>query len=129
MTILTLGVVLIGACIKPEPPVAVLPENIITTINTDFLSVNVEVTADKANFYNVTFFEGSDSIIKEFQSGSAQHAFADSGVYVIRSRAFASYYDFIETWDTVEVSSDPSTPPSGAPSGGYSTPLTYNGMT
>lgn len=126
---ISIGIALIvTSCKKPEPPTPVLPENISTQVTSAALTVEVQVSADNANFYDVTFYENGDSTITESPSGSSVYTYQDSGSYVIRSRAFTTYYDYIEKWDTIQVVGDSTISNSGAPLTGYETPTTYPGL-
>ena len=57
---------------NPEPiPSAVLPENLVTIAEVDGSTVNMTATADNANFYSFTFYDGDDSTYQEASDGMA----------------------------------------------------------
>ena len=123
------ALVVSSSCTKPEPPTAVLPSNIVTSISTESLEAQVTVSAENANFYDVTFYENGDSTRIESPQGLCVYSYAEAGVFTIRSRAYTSYYDFIEKWDSLEVIADSTISNSGAPTTGYVTPTNYPGKT
>ena len=121
-------VVVIGlfSCEKPVPPAIVLPTNLVTAINVNGSEINVQATAENANFYTFTFIRGNDSTTIESNSGIANYTCSVSGTYVVRTLANTSYTDYISKTDTVVVNVTSGT--SGAPSSGYTSPLTYSGL-
>lgn len=128
LTLTVLLIVLTISCDKKTPiKEVVLPTNIATTVDTDFGKVDVTVTAEKANFYTITFVEGADSTMVESADGQASYTFDENGTYSVISRAHATYPDFIEKIDlvTVTVSGFNNT----APTTGYETPITQPGYT
>ncbi|MGB1646669.1 MAG: glycoside hydrolase family 16 protein [Crocinitomicaceae bacterium] len=113
---------------NPEPtPSAVLPENLVTIAEVDGSTVNITATADNANFYSFTFYDGDDSTYQEASDGMASYTYTSAGTYQILTRAHSSYYDFIEYSETVEITEEGFT--GGIPTTGYETPLSYPGMT
>ncbi|MCL4103878.1 UNVERIFIED_CONTAM: hypothetical protein GTU68_029195 [Idotea baltica] len=114
------------AC-KPEPddPPVVLPTNLATTLTVDEGQVDVAVSANNANFYTVTFYDGGDSTVIESTDGVATYNFTANGTYSIKSRAHATYADFIEVTETADIT----LPGGGNSTVGYTTPLTYPGYT
>ncbi len=122
------SILIIGlfSCKKPVPPAVVLPTNLVTAINVNGSEINVQATADNANFYTFTFVRGNDSTSIESNSGTANYTCSVSGTYVVRTLANTSYTDFISKTDTVVVNVSSGT--SGAPTTGYTSPLTYPGL-
>jgi beta-glucanase (GH16 family) len=121
-------IVLVGlfSCEKPESPAIVLPTNLVTAINVNGSEINVQATADNTNFYTFTFIRGNDSTTIESNSGIANYTCSVSGTYVVRTLANTSYTDYISRTDTVVVNVTSGT--SGAPTTGYTSPLTYSGL-
>lgn len=117
------------ACKKPvEDPGVVLPSNLSTVISVDEGRVDVQASASEANFYTVAFFEGTDSSVVESTDGVADYTFAATGSYTVRTRAHATYADFIEKVEMVSVTVAGSGG-GGVPTGGYSTPMSYPNYT
>ena len=113
---------------KSDSPSVLLPSNLLTSLNINEGLVHIEATAENANFYTITFFEGIDSTTIETQDGNAEYTFCCSGNYTIKTKAHTDYYNFIETTDNVSVTVDPGFS-GGIPTTGYSTPLSYPGYT
>lgn len=114
------------SCKKPIPPTVVLPTNLVTAINVNGSDINVQATANNANFYTFTFVRGNDSTTIESNSGTANYTCPVSGTYIVRTLANTSYADFISKIDTVVV--NVSSGSSGAPTTGFTSPLTYPGL-
>ena len=118
------------SCKKNKDPELVLPSNLQTVITHESGEVMVAASADNANFFTVIFYEGLDSTIIETQSGEANYTFSQSGTYAIKTKAHSTQYNYVERVDEVTVLVDSSSSgTSGAPATGYSTPLSYSGMT
>ncbi len=123
ISILIIGLI---SCKKTESPEVVLPTNLVTAINVNGSVISVQATADNANFYTFTFVRGNDSTTIESNSGTADYTCSVSGTYVVRTRANTTYTHFISKIDTVVVNVSSST--SGAPTTGFTSPLTYPGL-
>ncbi|MDO7610471.1 MAG: hypothetical protein MUQ68_06390, partial [Crocinitomicaceae bacterium] len=113
-------------CNPDEPTPAVLPENLLTVVEVVESTVNIVASADNANFYSFTFYDGADSSYVESSDGTASYSYSAIGVYQIVTRAHSSYYDFIELSETVEITDEGFT--GGIPTAGYETPMSYPGM-
>ncbi|MBM3186930.1 MAG: glycoside hydrolase family 16 protein [Bacteroidetes bacterium] len=125
--ILAIFCVSISACKKKDTtPDVVLPTNLQTTISHASGNASIQASAQNANFYSFTFFENGDSTRIESQQGTASYTFSQSGTYTIKTRAHTTQYDFIEKIDQVIIYVDSAV--TGAPTVGYSTPLTYPGL-
>ncbi len=111
-----------------EDPGVVLPTNLSTTLVVDEGRVDITATADNENFFTFTFFEGDDSTTIESTDGTEDYTFSESGTFRIRTRAHATYLDFIEFNETVDITLDPGFT-GGIPTTGYTTPLTYPNYT
>jgi hypothetical protein len=125
-----ISVMLIGSASckkKPSEEEVVLPTNIVTQIQVVGAQVTVNVTAENANFYTVTFTQGGESTVIESTDGLAQFNYSESGSYQIVSRAHTSYSHYIEKTDLVDVVIISGG--GGAPQTGYTTPLSYPGYT
>lgn len=124
------SILLSFSCKKNKDPELVLPSNLQTVITHESGDVMVAASADNANFFTVIFYEGLDSTIIETQSGEANYTFSQSGTYAIKTKAHITQYNYVERVDEVTVLVDSSSSgTSGAPAIGYSTPLSYSGMT
>ena len=125
-----LGIIMltISSCKKEEVvPDAVLPSGLdFTTVNT---SGNVTVTAQasNANFYTVIFYDVSDTVFIETSSGTASYTYETSGTYTVTVRANTTQTEYIELTKTLSIDVDEII--SGAPTTGYSSPLSYPGYT
>ncbi len=121
-----ISVLVIGlfSCKKPEPPAVVFPTNLVTAVNVNGSKIGVQASAENTNFYTITFVRGNDSTIIETTNGSANYVCSFSGTYVVRTTANTSYTDYISKTDTVVV--NVSSGASGAPTIGYTSPLTYS---
>jgi beta-glucanase (GH16 family) len=117
----------ITSCKKPVPPAVTLPSNLQTTLNVTNGTVDVSAQAENANFYTMTFYHGNDSTVLESQAGTATHVFTSSGTYTIKTKAHATYADYISKTDLVQVTV--SNGQGGQPSSGYTSPLTYPNYT
>lgn len=118
------------SCKKNKDPELVLPSNLQAVITHESGEVMVAASADNANFFTVIFYDGLDSTIIETQSGEANYTFSQSGTYAIKTKAHSTQYNYVERVDELTVLVDSSSSgTSGAPAIGYSTPLSYSGMT
>ena len=93
----------ITACKKPVQPSVTLPSSLQTTLVVTNGTVDVSAQAENANFYTMTFYHGNDSTVVESQEGTATHAFTSSGTYTIKTKAHATYTDYISKTDSVQV--------------------------
>ena len=119
------------ACKEPgdDDPQVVLPTNLTTTIDqTEDGVVTVTASADLANFYTITFFEGDDSTSIESTNGTESYTYTVSGTHSIRTRAHTSAADFIETSDEVTLDFGPGLN-GQIPTTGYETPMSYPNYT
>lgn len=126
----SLGIFFIGlsACKKKETtPDVLLPSNLQTTISHSSGNASIQATAQNANFYSFTFYENGDSTTIESQQGSASYTFNQSGTYTIKTKAHTTQNSFIQKIDQVIIFVDSTS--TGAPTTGFSTPLTYPGLT
>lgn len=118
----------LSACKKKESiPELVLPSNLQTTITHTSGNVNVQASATNANFYTITFFNNGDTTTIESQTGNVSYVYQQSGIYTIKTKAHTTQNDFVEKTDQVTIYVDSTV--TGAPTTGYTTPLTYSGMT
>lgn len=126
---LILITIVLVSCKKPVEDSSVdLPSNLTTTISTVEGLVTVEANANATNFYTITFYDGSTAHPVESNDGSATYTFSASGTYTIITKAHATYTDFIEKTETVNVAITP-IGAGGIPTSGYSTPISYPGYT
>jgi len=120
--------VTLTSCQKDEPVDAiVLPTNLTTTITVTNEIVDITATATNSNFYTFVFIQGNDSTKVESTDGNASHNFTSGGTHTIKTRAHTTYSDYIEKVETVTITL------SGGngtyPATGYTTPLSYPGLT
>lgn len=127
MYLYLLAIIGFSSCKKPVPPVVILPTNLITAINVNGSEIKVQATAENANFYTITFVRGNDSTVIESTNGNANYTCSTSGKYIVKTTANTTYSDFISKTDTVNVTINSSS--SGAPTTGYTSPLTYSNYT
>ncbi|MFM6935157.1 MAG: family 16 glycosylhydrolase [Flavobacteriales bacterium] len=113
----------LAGCDKKTPPAVVLPSNLVTAINVTGGLVDVQASADNANFYTITFYHNNDSTVVETNDGHASYTYTASGNYQVKTCAHTTYTDFIKKTDQITVTIGGTT--SGAPTTGYSTPLSY----
>jgi len=85
--------------------------------------VNVHATAKNAAFFRIYFGEEPNTPI-ETTDGNATHTYGSSGSFQIVVMAYNSENKFVSTHQTVEV-----VVPLQIPQEGYTTPLSYAGMT
>jgi beta-glucanase (GH16 family) len=128
-TLLTAAsLLLFSSCEKDtNQPDAVLPTNLITHLVVNSNSVNVNATADNANFFTFTFYENGDSTIIESTEGAATYEYSANGTYILITKAHTNYTDFIQKTDTINIIINQGQ--TGAPTTGYSTPISYPGYT
>lgn len=125
----SLGIFFIGlsACNKKNTtPDLVLPTNLQTTISHTSGNASVQATAQNANFYSFTFYENGDSTTIESQQGTASYTFGQSGTYTIKTKAHTTLNNYIQKIDQVVIFVDSVS--TGAPTTGYTSPLTYPGL-
>lgn len=124
--ILFISFTVIGSCKKPVEEEVVLPTNLVTSITITEGLVEVQASANAANFFTTTFYEGGANTIVESPDGNASYTFSASGSYTIGTKAHSTYDDYIEISETVSITIDSGTS-GGIPTTGYSTPMSYPG--
>ena len=109
----------------------VLPSNLLTSVSTNEGLVEISATAEGANFFTFTFYEGQNYEVIQSNDGEASYTFATSGSYQITTKAHSTYNDFISVSQTVNIVINVSggNIGNGIPSTGYSTPLSYPNYT
>lgn len=109
----------------------VLPSNLLTTITSNEGLVEISASANGANFYTFTFYEGQNYEIIQSSDGEANYTFSTSGSYQITTKAHTTYDDFISTTETINITINVSggSIGNGIPSTGYSTPISYPNYT
>lgn len=132
LTMLTALILLAGMSITCEQTPAgsqvALPVNLTTTITVNEGTVEIQASADGANFYSFLFEENGDTTYVEAEDGYGSYTYSSSGSYTVISRAHTLAYEYVEVMETVTIAlaDDPVT---GIPETGYSTPLEYPGYT
>jgi hypothetical protein len=91
--------------------------------------VSVNASAKNANFYSIYFGDAASETPVKVNDGKANHTYAANGTYTIKVQAHTTGADFISETKDVTVSTGSSSTGIPIPSTGYSTPLTYPGMT
>jgi beta-glucanase (GH16 family) len=128
LSLLTLMLLISASCVKDEVvPNPVDPSNLQVDISHTSGDVTVNASADNANFYTIVFYDLTDTVWVETQTGTANYTFAQSGTYKITVRANTTHLDFIESSENVVIFVDQT--PSGAPSSGYVSSSSYPGYT
>ncbi len=113
-----------SGCDEPTPPTTVsLPENLMTVITVSGMTVDVEATADKANFFTTTYETDQGTTEIQTNDGVSSFTYTENGEYVIVTRAHTSFSDYIEKTDTITIDLPIDS------IGGYTTPLSYPGYT
>lgn len=110
-------------------PEIVLPTNleVEAIVNPDGSGkVDVFATATNANFFTVTFGDITNEIAQKTTTGEISHTYLNSGNYTITVKAHATETHYISTTKPVTISL--ATDIVTIPSTGYTTPLTYEGM-
>ena len=118
------ALLLLFSC-DPEEPISsiVLPTNLNTSIVVDEGFVELQATADGANFYSFMFYDGPDSSYLESNDGSADYTYSVTGEYSVKVRAHVTAYDYIEETENIIISDVGYT--GGIPTTGYTTPESY----
>lgn len=94
--------------------------------------VEVQATADNANFFQIEFFTSKDSEVIETNDGKASFQYTEEGTFKILVRAHASFDNFIEIEKNVTIDLNQGGGGggnSGIPDTGYTTPLSYPNLT
>lgn len=118
---------------EDKTPGPVAPTNLQVTITQDTTTlglVEVQASANQANYLEAEFFEDGSSTVIQLENGVATYQFQDTGRYRILVRAHASFDVYIEEERYVTISSDDGGSGGGSqgiPDTGYTTPLSYPG--
>lgn len=117
------------SCKEDPSSTVTLPSNLEVSVSQEIEfpgQVDLEASADMANFYYFIFSEGTEETYLESKDGTASYTYSESGDYEIIVRAHATYDDFIETTEEVLVTIEETPGNNGnPPSTGYTTPDTY----
>lgn len=117
-------VILLFSCDPKEPISSILlPTNLSTNIVIDEGLVEVQATADEANFYSFMFYDSGDSSYAESNDGNAEYTYSVAGEYSVKVRAHVTAYDYIEITENIIISDVGYT--GGIPTTGYITPDSY----
>lgn len=128
ISVLLVVLVTAASCKKDDiVPGPVLPDGLNFTVEHTSGDVIVVAQAENANFYTVIFHDVSDTVFLETQTGTATYTYLTSGTYKITVRANTTQSEYTEDSKTITIYVDQ--PTSGAPSTGYSSPLSYPGYT
>ena len=105
----------------------ILPTNLVTTVASNEGLVEISASANGANFYTFTFYEGQNYETIQSSDGEASYTFSSSGNYQITTKAHTTYNDFISVTETINIIINVSggSIGNGIPTTGYSTPLSY----
>ena len=127
--VLCISVLTLFSCQKDTyvPRDIILPSNLEVSLTINSGTVDVAAHADSANFYIFTFYENGDSTMIESKTGSASHTFVASGQYSVKTVAYTAPDYFISEADEFEINLNLGG--SGAPTSGFTSPISYNGYT
>ncbi len=128
LLVVCLTLVMVSCNKSDDEAKVILPANLATVVTVNEGQVNIQATANNANYFSFMFFEGTDSTYVEAQEGEGSYTFSSSGTYTVRTRAHVSFAYYIEKIETVIISLTAPIP-GQAPTTGYSTPLSYPGYT
>lgn len=106
-----------------------LPSNLVVTIIADTTTeglIHVETSADRANFYTITFNDNGNLTAKENTTGTESFQYSKTGKYIVNVKAHVTNEEFIEVNESIDVVIGVPTNNGIAPTDGYSTPLTYS---
>ncbi|HOX83903.1 MAG TPA: PKD domain-containing protein, partial [Chryseolinea sp.] len=125
---LACGAMLLSGCKESDAPTNLLPANleITATISTDGSGlVSFLATADNTLEFKFYFGEGLDEPTLVTADGTTTHTYLSSGTYNVKVLAYSADNRFINKTISiiVQVNELP------IPTTGYTTPLTYPGMT
>lgn len=115
-----------ASCDKtPVEDPLVLPENFTQNVVLSASvkgQVDVQLKADKVNYYSVEFQDLGAAKYEESTDGSFSYKFSKAGTYAIRMRAHTTAAHFVEAIDSVKLEEV-------TLADGYTTPLEYPGYT
>ena len=89
--------------------------------------VAVTFSADRTNFYRVSFGDGSPQV-EQPAAGTLQHTYAESGAYTITVQAHATPSEFVSVTEQVTIALGNETNPFDLPATGYEAQTSYPGM-
>lgn len=91
--------------------------------------VNVMASAEKANFYTITFYDAGRAIQKEVKDGVSSHKFNSTGTYQINVKAHSTYEAYIEKNESVTLTFGLPGNNGNYPTKGYTSPMSYPNYT
>jgi len=101
-----------------------------TNDTADRFVINATASADNVNFYTFIFHENGKKHYRESEDGTATYIYTEPGDHLVSVRANATTEIFSELSKTISIASDTNSgPPTGIPTTGYTTPLTYPNYT
>lgn len=128
-TLLMLSLLLACGDDAPAPQI-VMPSNLQVniTISADGSGkIDLEATAVNANFYTVLFGDATNEFPTKTMNGKTSHTYTESKNYTITVRAHATESQYISSNKNITITLAGGNPM--IPTSGYSTPLSYEGMT
>ncbi len=128
--IVAIALLVLSACSKSDSDKIVLPSNLqvdVTVSDPKTGQIQVKATAQNSNFFVVYFGDSQNETGVNSTDGMASHTYAKSGTYKIRVEAHVTQASFIS--DTKDVTISLGSNNGGIPTTGYTTPITYSGMT
>lgn len=108
-----------------------LPSDLAVQVTVDpanHARVEVQASAENANFYSIYFGEEASETPVKVNDGKATHTYSASGTYTIKVQAHATVADFITNSQTVTITQDGSHTDVEIPTTGYTSPESYTGM-
>lgn len=129
LSALIISFFVLGCGSEETVPEVVLPTNleIEVVVSSDGSGkVDITATADNANFYSIFFGDVNNEIPTKTNNGQVTHTYQASNNYTIIVRAHATESNYISKIKQITVTL--ATDNAIIPSTGYSTSLTYEGM-
>lgn len=127
----------LSSCDEDEDtPALVLPSNLSLTVVEDTASpgkITAIATASNTNYYTFIFTANNQSQSRESRSGVETYQFLSSGSHTVRVRAHITPDKYIEKMQVIAINlsggGGGGTDSTGAPTSGYSTPMSYPNYT
>ncbi|QCK14470.1 family 16 glycosylhydrolase [Mangrovivirga cuniculi] len=126
LSLILVSVTLLACEEDSNGPSAQPPSNLVVTVDKSNITdgvINVEATADMANFYQFDFGDGNGLVRDD--DGKITHTYAENGTYTLEVRANATSSVYINHTEEITIEKGDVV----IPDDGYTTPLSYDGYT